>query len=204
VFARADDYFAGVLQSRFHEAWALKLGTRLETRPRYTPTSCFETFPFPWPLGQEPTDSLEVKAIAEAAAQLNEMRERWLNPPEWVRHQSRQFGASDGGVWTTRLVPGTGANSEAEYQTLVPIDAMAEKGLGTRTLTALYNEMPQWLRDTHDRLDHAVARAYVAAQSTAEWVNAVTGERMLDLLLGVNLSRAGAAIEDTPSETRGS
>jgi hypothetical protein len=49
VFARSDDYFFGVLQSRFHEVWSLKQGTRLETRPRYTPTTCFETFPFPFP-----------------------------------------------------------------------------------------------------------------------------------------------------------
>ena len=47
VFARSDDYFFGVLHSRIHEVWALRLGTRLETRPRYTPTTCFETFPFP-------------------------------------------------------------------------------------------------------------------------------------------------------------
>lgn len=48
VIARSDDYFFGVLHSRIHEVWALKLGTRLETRPRYTPTTCFETFPFPF------------------------------------------------------------------------------------------------------------------------------------------------------------
>ncbi|MFZ4696244.1 MAG: class I SAM-dependent DNA methyltransferase, partial [Verrucomicrobiia bacterium] len=47
VFARSDDCFFGIVQSRLHEVWALKLGTRLETRPRYTPTTCFETFPFP-------------------------------------------------------------------------------------------------------------------------------------------------------------
>src|SRR5215204_765626 len=45
AFARDDDYFFGLLHSRVHEVWALKLGTRLETRPRYTPTTCFETFP---------------------------------------------------------------------------------------------------------------------------------------------------------------
>jgi type II restriction/modification system DNA methylase subunit YeeA len=194
VFARADDYFAGILQSRFHEIWSRAQATQLReasSGTRYTPTSCFETFPFPWPLGQEPTDSAEVKAIADAAAQLSEMRERWLNPPEWVRHQTRRFGASAGGVWKTRLIPGAGANSEAEYQTLVPIDATTEKGLGARTLTALYNEMPQWLRDAHDRLDHAVAQAYVAATGTGESVNAVAGERVLDLLLKANLSRDG-------------
>ena len=49
VYARDDDFFFGILQSRFHEVWALRQGTRLETRPRYTPTTCFETFPFPFP-----------------------------------------------------------------------------------------------------------------------------------------------------------
>ena len=52
VFARDDDYTFGVLHSRFHEVWALAMGTQLESRPRYTPTTCFETFPFP-----EPTDA---------------------------------------------------------------------------------------------------------------------------------------------------
>ena len=47
AYARSDDLFFGVLHSRFHEVWALRMGTRLETRPRYTPTTCFETFPFP-------------------------------------------------------------------------------------------------------------------------------------------------------------
>ena len=56
VFARADDYFLGVLHSRIHEVWALRMGTSLEDRPRYTPTTTFETFPFPWPPGREPAD----------------------------------------------------------------------------------------------------------------------------------------------------
>jgi hypothetical protein len=47
VFARDDDYFFGVLHSRIHEVWALRMGTSLEDRPRYTPTTTFETFPFP-------------------------------------------------------------------------------------------------------------------------------------------------------------
>jgi hypothetical protein len=47
IFTRGDDCFFGILHSRIHEVWALRLGTRLEDRPRYTPTSCFETFPLP-------------------------------------------------------------------------------------------------------------------------------------------------------------
>jgi type II restriction/modification system DNA methylase subunit YeeA len=53
VIARDDDYFFGVLHSRLHELWALRLGSSLEDRPRYTPTSTFETFPFPWAPGSE-------------------------------------------------------------------------------------------------------------------------------------------------------
>ena len=81
VFARGDDYFFGVLHSRVHELWALRMGTALEDRPRYTPTSTFETFPLPWPPGREPKGDHGVTVIAEAARELNEKRERWLNPP---------------------------------------------------------------------------------------------------------------------------
>jgi len=80
VFAREDDYFFGVLHSRVHELWALRQGTQLEDRPRYTPTTCFETFPFPWPPGKEPVDDSRVQAIAAAAKDLVEKRDRWLNP----------------------------------------------------------------------------------------------------------------------------
>ncbi len=76
VFAREDDYFFGVLHSHIHEAWARAMGTQLEDRPRYTPTTCFETFPFP-----KPNDA-QREAIAEAAKILNERRENWLNPPD--------------------------------------------------------------------------------------------------------------------------
>ena len=80
VFARDDDYFFGVLHSRLHEVWGLHMGTALEDRPRYTPTSTFETFPFPWPLGHEPKGSPLVKAISNAARVLVEKRDAWLNP----------------------------------------------------------------------------------------------------------------------------
>ena len=80
AFAREDDYFFGVLHSRAHELWALAQGTQLEDRPRYTPTTCFQTFPLPWAPGEEPADSPLVRAIAEAARRLDELREGWLNP----------------------------------------------------------------------------------------------------------------------------
>jgi type II restriction/modification system DNA methylase subunit YeeA len=82
VFARDDDYFFGVLQSRVHDVWALKQGTSLEDRPRYTPTSTFETFAFPCPPNKEPKNDLGSEAIAAAARELVKKREAWLNPPD--------------------------------------------------------------------------------------------------------------------------
>jgi type II restriction/modification system DNA methylase subunit YeeA len=79
VFARDDDYFMGVLQSRPHVLWSLRLGTSLEDRPRYTPTTSFETFPLPWPPGTEPKDDPCMQEIAHAAKELVEQRDRWLS-----------------------------------------------------------------------------------------------------------------------------
>jgi len=83
TFAREDDYFFGVLHSKVHELWARRQGTQLreaESGFRYTPTTCFETFPFPWPPGKEPADDPRAQAIAAAAKDLVEKRDRWLNP----------------------------------------------------------------------------------------------------------------------------
>ena len=84
VFARDDDYFFGVLQSRIHELWARRKGTQLreaESGCRYTPTTTFETFPLPWSPGLEPMSDSRVEALAEAARGLVAKRDAWLNPP---------------------------------------------------------------------------------------------------------------------------
>ena len=77
AFARDDDYFFGVLHSRVHELWARSQGTQLrevESGFRYTPTSTFETFPFPYPTPDQQAD------IAGAAQRLDTLRQGWLNP----------------------------------------------------------------------------------------------------------------------------
>ena len=78
AFARDDDYSFGVLHSRMHELWARSLGTQLrefESGFRYTPTSTFETFPFP-----EPTTEQKAE-VADAVQHLDSLRQGWLNPP---------------------------------------------------------------------------------------------------------------------------
>lgn len=83
VFARDDDYFFGVLQSRAHEVWSLATSSRHGDgddggRPTYNNSTCFEPYPFPWPPGHEPTDDPRVTAIAQAARELVRLRDAWL------------------------------------------------------------------------------------------------------------------------------
>lgn len=78
VFARDDDYFFGILQSKLHKLWALHTGSTLEDRPCYTPSTTFETFPFPWAPGSECQDDPRVEAIAAAARDLVTVRDAWL------------------------------------------------------------------------------------------------------------------------------
>lgn len=56
-----------ILQSRCHQAWARYLASSLETRLRYTPTDCFDSFPFPCADPHQPDTSLE--AIGESLYQ---------------------------------------------------------------------------------------------------------------------------------------
>jgi len=179
AFARSDDYFFGVLHSRFHEVWALKLGTRLETRPRYTPTTCFETFPLP-----TPTPDQEA-LIAAHAKVLNELRENWLNPPEWTRTETLEFPGTVGGPWDRYIDQATVTDRGAfkigtvRYPRLVARDADCAARLKERTLTKLYNERPAWLAGCHEELDAAVAAAY-------GWPADLSDEAILERLLALN------------------
>jgi hypothetical protein len=163
IFARSDDYFFGVLHSSIHELWALRMGTQLEDRPRYTPTTCFETFPLPWPPTKEPTDSPLYGRIAGAARTLNEQRERWLNPPEWLDEVAAAVDREDD--FHDVPEPARGLIR----QSAIMARAAEHPELKRRTLTALYNERPTWLRLAHQQLDRAVLAAYAATDPDGCW-----------------------------------
>ena len=169
AIARDDDTTFGILHSRFHEAWSLRLGTSLEDRPRYTPTTTFETFPFPEGLSPDIpaldyANDPRAVAIAEAAQRGVELRDRWLNPPEWVE-------------WMDEPVPGYPKRS-------VPRDEAVVAELKKRTLTNLYNARPQWLDDAHKALDAAVAAAY-------GWREDIGEDEAMGKLLEKNLGGEG-------------
>lgn len=164
VIAREDDLMFGILHSRFHEIWSLRLGTSLEDRPRYTPTTTFEKFPFPQGLSPDVpvsdfAEEPRAQAIAEAARELVAARDRWLHPPEWVE-------------WVSE--------AESGYpERPVPRSREAAKQLECRTLTNLYNSRPQWLDSLHRQLDEAVALAY-------GWDPSMNSDSVLEELLDLN------------------
>jgi type II restriction/modification system DNA methylase subunit YeeA len=233
AIASESDCCFGVLHSRIHEVWALKQGSRLQTRPCYTPTTCFETFPFPFPddlqqhapppsrlprklkqpepdrtyaenlaaknyyMGKEDsppyraysTSEEHRAAIAAAAKELNELRERWLNPPEWTVEKILEFPGSVNGPWARYVVkPDKNGLGTVRYPRLEPRDAECAAKLKDRTLTKLYNEPPDWLHFAHQKLDAAVAAAY-------GWPADLTDEQILERLLALNLARAAEEVD---------
>ncbi len=166
----SEDIWFGILHSRFHEIWTLRLCTWLGVGndPRYTPTTTFETFPFPEGLtpnipAENYADDPRATRIAEAARELDTARRNWLNPPDLVDI-------------VPEVVPGY-------PDRILPKDAQAAATLKARTLTNLYNQRPQWLVNAHDRLDRAVAAAY-------GWPEDISTEDALARLLELNLQRS--------------
>lgn len=166
-------------------------------------TTCFETFPFP-----KPTDE-QRGAIAAAAKELDELRNSWLNPPEWTRTEVLEFPGSVDGPWkryiddadrSVEFIPRESGDDEASqsrgvnstlrkgigsvhYPRIVPRDEDCAKQLKKRTLTNLYNERPTWLDLAHRKIDEAVFAAY-------GWDSDISDDELLAKLLELNMERA--------------
>ncbi len=92
-------------------------------------------------------------AIARAAHRLGNLRNTWLNPPEWTQR-------------IPEITP-LGMDHSPYPDRILPKDNLSQtemKELGKRTLTNLYNlrqsGQVQWLQSAHEQLDAAVATAY--------------------------------------------
>lgn len=92
VFAFDDDYSMGILTSSVHGAWARSESSTLRVDLRYTPTSCFETFPWP-----QPADSVRGE-IGAHAARLIERRQA-LCVEEGIG-LTDLYNAVEEGAWT--------------------------------------------------------------------------------------------------------
>lgn len=114
-------------------------------------------------------------AIATAAKKLNDLRESWLNPPEWTHRvpEVTPLGMTQS-PYPDRIEPQPGL-SEQDL-----------KALQKRTLTNLYNAKPAWLTMVHSQLDQAVASAY----GWLDYSAAMPDDEILKRLLALNLARS--------------
>ena len=215
AIARDDDYFFGVLHSRPHELWSLRMGTWLGVGndPRYTPTTTFETFPFPWPPGEEPRPDLtgfgnlsglegpeRVAAIAHWARALVAWRDAWLNPPPPAKGTldvayDRLIKARtltnlyNGLVYYRATRPDRSARAISSGTSLErrPVRSHVpfdRAALDKETRKSVSPAEIQELDDIHRALDSAVFRAY-------GWPDDLSDEAILERLLALNLARAG-------------
>jgi hypothetical protein len=171
VIARSDEVTLGLLSSRPHLIWAFANASMhgVGNDPTYNAKSCFETFPFP--AGLTPRETAAgappgaiADRIASTARRLNELRENWLNPPEWVD-------------WII-----TPEEETAGFPKRPVARPGHEADLKKRTLTNLYNARPAWLALAHQELDQAVATAYGWSDYSPE----MSDEEILRRLLALN------------------
>ena len=178
AIARDDDYFFGVLHSRIHEIWSLRTGSTLGPARRYTPTTTFETFPFPWAPGQEDHAHPAYARISAAAKQLDAERSAWLNPPTLNPSPTRREGLSS---------PLASSPAQTKDRTLTNLYNALQVFRGAarmRTKPAAADFAPR-LDGLHHALDAAVCAAY-------GWEAAVLAdeEEIVRRLLALNRARA--------------
>ncbi|MBB5348274.1 class I SAM-dependent DNA methyltransferase [Desulfoprunum benzoelyticum] len=173
VIPRQDDTTLGILSSRIHCIWSLAKGGRMGmgNDPRYNASLTFETFPFPsgFDLAEiEPPQIQVFQDIAAAANDLNDWREKWLNPDGWL---------------TWEITPEEQAAGFPPRPIPTPDHATEWK---KRTLTNLYNLMPSGLKLRQEHLDNTVAAAY----GWDDYTPAMPDATLLKRLLSLNLERA--------------
>ncbi|WP_210267748.1 class I SAM-dependent DNA methyltransferase [Rhizobium ruizarguesonis] len=182
VFAREDDSFLGVLQSKVHHIWTIAtcswIGAGNDVT--YSNTAVFETFPFPD--GLTPAHSAKewaadprAQAIALAAKELKSLRDEWLHPTSLIRREPEV--------------------SAGYPERILPVDKEAAVELAQRTLGALYSAPPAWLKNAHAKLDQAVLLAY-------GWPINISDEDIVAKLLALNLARSSGAGSKPTSKPR--
>ena len=143
--------------------------------PRYTPSTTFETFPFPEGLTPDIpasayADDPRAQAIAAAAAELDRLREAWLNPPDLVRREPE-------------VVPGY-------PDRILPVDDKAAEVLRKRTLTNLYNAAPRLARPR--RTPGSTRPSPRPTAGATDWRAGRLGDdEILARLFALNQARAG-------------
>ena len=172
-----EDYsaFCG-LQSQIHESWARFLGSSLEDRLRYTPSDCFETFPFP--------EETLTPSPSPRTGEGNKHKTDELTPNPPLTPPSPLVGE---GGWGGE---GLEAIGKTYYEYRAALMVRNNQGL-TDTYNRFHDPHEDdsdilKLRELHDQMDRAVLDAY--------------GWQDIETTCGFTLDYLDIELEDLPTE----
>jgi len=181
------DLFA-VVQSTVHEVWARKYSGALETRLRYSPSDCFETFAFPGDLWKSEQAQLSTVGERYHEHRLALMRELWLGLTDIYN----LFHTHD-------LNPAMVAKVSKKS------DAVAQAGFeGLLELRRLHVQLDTAVRDAYGWTDLALDHDFVEVETLPEndrvryTISPAARKDVLKRLLTLNHERAKAEAAALP------
>jgi hypothetical protein len=181
-----------VVQSTLHEVWARKYSGALETRLRYSPSECFETFPFPDALWQTTNSRLVDLGTRYHDHRRALMQQLWLGLTDIYN----LFHACD---LTCERVAKVSKKSMEE----------AEKGYkGILSLRHLHKEMDIAILEAYGWLNLDLGHDFHEIESFPDndrvrfTISAEARKEVLRLLLDLNHKRAVAQIAAIPAKKK--
>ena len=187
------DHYAAV-QSSIHEVWARKYSGALETRLRYSPSDCFETYPFPHHFWQ-----IASSALAQIGEKYHEHRRRLMRDI-WL-------GLTDiyNLFHTRELSPELVAKVSKK-----PADVARAGFDGLLELRRLHVELDNAVRDAYGWTDLNLAHDFVEVETLHEndrvryTISPAARKEVLKRLLALNLQRAKEeAAQAPPAKPKG-
>ncbi|MCQ3923388.1 MAG: restriction endonuclease [Rhodocyclaceae bacterium] len=171
-----------VVQSTLHEVWARKYSGALETRLRYSPSDCFETFPFPAGLWQTANPALADLGAAHHEHRRALMRQLWLGLTDiYNLFHTRDLTPAQ----VAKVSKKTVEEAEAGYQ-------------GILELRRLHRELDLAIRDAYGWTDLNLGHDFIEVETLPEndrvryTISPAARKEVLKRLLALNHQRAAA------------
>jgi len=181
-----------IVQSTLHEVWARKYSGALKQDLRYSPSKCFDTFPFPEGLWQTAHPALAAIGECYHEHRRSLMRSLWLGLTDiYNLFHNRDL--------TSQRIAKVSKKSQEE----------AEAGLqGILELRRLHRDLDHAIRDAYGWTDLDLGHDFVEVETLPEndrvryTISPASRKEVLKRLLALNHQRAAEQTATTPPKTK--
>lgn len=180
-----------VVQSTLHEVWARKYSGALETRLRYSPSDCFETFPFPQGLWQRANTHLTEIGEHYHEHRRRLMRQLWLGLTDIYNLFHRRDLTPE---YVAKVSKKSLEEAEAGFQ-------------GILELRSLHHQLDNAIRDAYGWSDLDLGHDFHEVETLAEndrvryTISPAARKEILKRLLALNHQRAAEQATTKPPKT---